>query len=356
MATVFASDQTCFLQSSFAKMTAHMASSPLCAAAVGLPLSPRTSASMPRSTMAKSMACTARLSLWFLVRRLAERMSERMVFRMNARRDAEDVRGSRGKRVLRRLGGVSEAAESRGHALDGGDHMLVAEEDEVLDECLAGVRCEWAGEERREMPGKVDGLVWVARRDVCDKGDELAQVGCVVVRAEHEEGPGRVVVAVLLQKLFLVRGGIAPDQILQLGQVRGQDHPMYSLVICRTRCSLIRPRRRRGRLSTLPAPSPSPSPPPPPRSPAPPSPSPLLLLPLARLARVPLAALHLLHLAPRILLARAVDALLHLACLRLLDAVGLLHLLERILVRLDVLPGLSVAVRGVRMYIPLVAA
>lgn len=113
MDTDLASDHICFFQSSFVRMTAHTASSPL-GGARSFPLSPRTSASMPRSTMAKSMACTARLSLWFLVRRLAVRMSERMVLRMNARRDEEVVRGSRGKRDLRRLARWSGAARRRG--------------------------------------------------------------------------------------------------------------------------------------------------------------------------------------------------------------------------------------------------
>ena len=98
-----------FRQSSFVRTTAHIASSPLLpgaddpATALSLPLSPTTSASIPRSTIPKSIAWTARLSLWFLERRLAVRMSERIVRRMNARKEDEVVRGRRGKSVCNRL-------------------------------------------------------------------------------------------------------------------------------------------------------------------------------------------------------------------------------------------------------------
>jgi hypothetical protein len=65
--------QTPFLQSSFVRTTAHIASSVLWPSlstvclfkALGLPLSPRTSPDPPRSTILNSMACTARLTLWF---------------------------------------------------------------------------------------------------------------------------------------------------------------------------------------------------------------------------------------------------------------------------------------------------
>ena len=55
------------------------------------------------------------------------------------------------------------------------------------------------------------------------------------------------------------------------------------------------------------------------------------------LARVPLAALHLVHLSPRVLFPGPIHALLHSACLRLFDALCFLRLFERILVRLHVL-------------------
>lgn len=32
----------------------------------------------------------------------------------------------------------------KGYTLDGRDHIFVAEDDEILDECLAGVWREWA--------------------------------------------------------------------------------------------------------------------------------------------------------------------------------------------------------------------
>lgn len=100
-----------FLHNSLVRITAHMASSPLVAVrsvagpAVDLafPLSPTTSPSIPRSTIPKSIACTARLSLWFFVRRFAVRISERIVLRMNARSVDEVVRGRRGNRHLRSL-------------------------------------------------------------------------------------------------------------------------------------------------------------------------------------------------------------------------------------------------------------
>ena len=111
-----------FLHNSFVRTTAHMASSPLFpapddpAAALSLPLSPTTSASIPRSTIPKSIAWTARFSLWFFVRRLAVRMSERIVLRMNARRDDEVVRGRSGKRVWSKLGyeQIEETVEEQG--------------------------------------------------------------------------------------------------------------------------------------------------------------------------------------------------------------------------------------------------
>jgi hypothetical protein len=63
--------QTPFFQSSLVNTTAHMASSPLLdrpsalmfGLVLSLPLSPMTAPPIPRSTMPKSMACTARLSL-----------------------------------------------------------------------------------------------------------------------------------------------------------------------------------------------------------------------------------------------------------------------------------------------------
>lgn len=92
--------------SSLLNTTAHMASSPLLpgpAAALSFPLSPTTSASIPLSTIPKSIACTARLSLWFLVRKLAVRMSDRIVLRINPRRVDDVVLGSRGNRVCSKL-------------------------------------------------------------------------------------------------------------------------------------------------------------------------------------------------------------------------------------------------------------
>lgn len=95
-----------FLQSSFVKITAHIASSPLWAVrslvgppvALSFPLSPCTSPSIPRSTILNNIAWTARLSLWFLDRMFAPRMSERMVLRMKARKVDDVVRGRSGKR------------------------------------------------------------------------------------------------------------------------------------------------------------------------------------------------------------------------------------------------------------------
>lgn len=238
MDTVFASVHIPFLQSSFVKMTAHMASSPLTPAAAlarSFPLSPRTSASIPRSTMEKSMACTARLSLWFLERRLAVRISERMVFRIKARRDEEVVRGSKGKRDLRRLRrSLVIRHRKKGNALDGWDHIFVAKDDEILQECLAGVWGECPivfGEKGGEMRRKLGGLLWITHgnlsgrskdwparrnqgRDLCDEGDEFSEMGCVVIWVDDEELPDGVVVVVLLQKLFLVPRWIAFDEIL----------------------------------------------------------------------------------------------------------------------------------------------
>jgi len=103
-------DHIHFLHSSLVKMTAHTASSPIFTVpsligpdvALSFPLSPCTSPSIPRSTMLKSIACTARLSLWFFDRILALRMSDKIVLRIKARRMDEVVRGSRGKSDLRR--------------------------------------------------------------------------------------------------------------------------------------------------------------------------------------------------------------------------------------------------------------
>ena len=95
-----------FFHSSLVRTIAHIASSPVPVdedVARALLLSPTTSASMPRSTMPKSIACTARFSLWFLVRKFAVRISERMVLRMLDRRVDEVVLGRRGKRVCKSL-------------------------------------------------------------------------------------------------------------------------------------------------------------------------------------------------------------------------------------------------------------
>lgn len=81
---------TLFFHSSLVRITAHIASSALCAsgclvdtgAALSLPLSPVTSPDMPRSTMLNSIACTARFNLWFWDLVFATFMSDRIVLRM----------------------------------------------------------------------------------------------------------------------------------------------------------------------------------------------------------------------------------------------------------------------------------
>jgi hypothetical protein len=88
------------VHSSLVSMTAHIASSPSRASNLSL----NTSSFTPRSTIPKSIACRARLSLWFLVRIFADRISRRIVLLMKTRRVDEVVRGRRGRRLPRRLG------------------------------------------------------------------------------------------------------------------------------------------------------------------------------------------------------------------------------------------------------------
>ena len=100
--------------------------------------------------------------------------------------------------------------------------MLVAEDDEVLQECLAGVGGECAivlEEEGGEVGGKVCGLLWVADGNLCDEGDELSEVGGVVVGADEEELAAAVVVVVLLDELVPVARRIAFDEVLELRQM-----------------------------------------------------------------------------------------------------------------------------------------
>lgn len=137
------------------------------------------------------------------------------------------VRGRRGKRVLRRLCGDGEGDVGdgeRGYALDGWDHIFVAENDEVLNERLAGVWRERAREKMREMRRKIGGFFRVANGDLCDERDELSKVvRVVVVWADVQQLANAVVVIVLLQKFFLVPSWIALDEILQLRQIRGEE-------------------------------------------------------------------------------------------------------------------------------------
>jgi len=95
-----------------------------------------------------------------------------------------------------------------------------------VEEGLAGVWAECAivlEEKGREVGGKLCGLLWIAHGKLGDERDELAKVGGVVVWADGEELSDAVVVVVLLQELLAVPGGVALDQILQLGQVRGEE-------------------------------------------------------------------------------------------------------------------------------------
>ena len=53
--------------------------------------------------------------------------------------------GEEGKEVLEEAGAkLAQEDGEKGDALDGGDDVLVAEDDEVVEECLAGVWCERA--------------------------------------------------------------------------------------------------------------------------------------------------------------------------------------------------------------------
>lgn len=203
-----------------------------------------------------------------MVRRLAVRMSERMVLRIKARRDEEEVRGSRGKRDLRRLaGGQGWRGEGERGALDGGDHVFVAEDDEVVEQGLASVRGECAivvAEKGGEMSGKVGGVLWIADGDLGDEGDEVAEAGRVVVWAEEEELSDAVVVVVLLHELFLVPRRIALDQILQLRQIRGEEcSPSHrgqrAGWLSHNTCTLctLRRRRRWGSAATRTTPAPT---------------------------------------------------------------------------------------------------
>lgn len=73
------------------------------------------------------------------------------------------------------------------------------------------------------MRRKVGRFFWIADGDLCDEGDELSEMGrVVVVWADDEELSDAVVVVVLLQEFLLVPDWIPLDQVLQLRQVCGE--------------------------------------------------------------------------------------------------------------------------------------